>query len=180
MISFCLGVDWVPWHRFKTNIYLLKVNNIYTRIRCGICSKLTMNSTERYQWRRNDLFIDNFEHVSLFILVFLLLNLSMFLFELEYSTFPVWKNLWCKLTSPFTKQWSWLRNENSHFQMYACLHSFTFCENLSYHWWRGWFSNSVLCDKVQVKIKPYKGIVQYSKNQTIKKQRFYLARYWAC
>ena len=82
MISFCLGVDWVSWHRhrFKTNLDLLKVNNIHTRLRCGICSKLTMNSTERYQWRRNDLFIDNFEHVSLFILVFLLLNLGMFLF----------------------------------------------------------------------------------------------------
>ena len=26
-----------------------------------------------------------------------------------------------------------LRNEHSHFQMYACLHSFKFCENLSCH-----------------------------------------------
>ena len=47
-----------------------------------------MNSTERYQWRCNDLFIDSFEHVSLFILVFLLLNLGMFLFTRldEYNT----------------------------------------------------------------------------------------------
>ena len=75
MISFCLGVDWVPWHMFKTNIYLLKVSNIHTRIRCGICSKLTMNSTERYKWRRNDIFFDNFEHVSLIIQCFCLLDL---------------------------------------------------------------------------------------------------------
>ena len=75
MISLCLGLDWVPWHSFKTNIYLLKVNNIYTRIRRGICSKLTMNSTERYKWRRNDIFFDNFEHVSLIIQCFCLLDL---------------------------------------------------------------------------------------------------------
>ena len=26
--------------------------------------KLTMNSKERYQWRRPDVFIDNYEHIS--------------------------------------------------------------------------------------------------------------------
>ena len=51
--------------------------------------------------------------------------------------FPIWKSLWWNLTSQFTMQWSWLRNEHSHFQMYAYLHSFTFCQNLSCHWWWG-------------------------------------------
>ena len=80
IISFCLGVDWVPWHRFKEKIYLLKVKNKYTGIRCRICSKLTINSTEWYEWRRNDFFIDKFEHFSLLILVFLLMTLGMYLF----------------------------------------------------------------------------------------------------
>ena len=84
IISFCLGVDWVPWYRLKANIYLLKVNNMYTRIRCGTCSKFnvqsskcSINPTEPYQWRRNDFIIDNFEYVSLFILVFLLLTICL-------------------------------------------------------------------------------------------------------
>ena len=33
-------------------IYLLKVNNRNTRIRCEICSKLTIKIPERRQWRR--------------------------------------------------------------------------------------------------------------------------------
>ena len=78
MISFCSGVDRVPWYRFQANFYLFKVNNIHIRISCGICSKLTINSTE---FRRPDVFIDNFEHVSLLILVFLLLTLGICLFD---------------------------------------------------------------------------------------------------
>ena len=57
-------------------------------MRCGMCSELTMSSTEPYQWRRNGVFIDNIEHVSLFILVFLLLTLDVYLFARldEYNT----------------------------------------------------------------------------------------------
>ena len=70
----------VPWHKLQANIYLFKVNNIYTRIRCGIFLKLTTNLRERCQWRRLDVFNDSFKHVSPLILVFLLLNLGMYLF----------------------------------------------------------------------------------------------------
>ena len=77
-------------------------------------------------------------------------------------------------------QWSWLRNEHSHFQLYYFLHSFMLCENLSCHWWEGCFFNSVWCYKVPVKIKKYKGILQYNKNQTIKSQRFDLTMHWFC
>ena len=42
--SFCSGVDKVSQHKFPANIYLFKVNNIDTRIRCEICSKLTMKT----------------------------------------------------------------------------------------------------------------------------------------
>ena len=64
---------------FRSNpagIYLFKVNNRNTRTRCEICSKLTINTPERRQWRRSGVFIVNFEHISHLVLVFLLLTLS--------------------------------------------------------------------------------------------------------
>ena len=61
---------------FPAGIYLLKVNNRNTRTRCEICSKLTIKTPERRQWRRSGVFIVNFEHISHLVLVFLLLTLS--------------------------------------------------------------------------------------------------------
>ena len=58
-------------------IYLLNVININTRTRCEICSKLTVKTAERCQWRRSGVFIVNFEHISHLVLVFLLLILNM-------------------------------------------------------------------------------------------------------
>ena len=60
---------------FPPGIYLLKVNNRKTITMCKICSKLTMKKTERCQV--SDVFIVNFEHISHFVLVFLLLTLNM-------------------------------------------------------------------------------------------------------
>ena len=62
---------------FPAGIYLLKVTNRNTRTRCEICSKLTMKTPERRQWRRSGVFIANFEHISHLVLVFLLLTLNM-------------------------------------------------------------------------------------------------------
>ena len=45
---------------FPTGIYLLKVNNRNTRASCEICSKLTIKTPERRQWRRFGVFIVNF------------------------------------------------------------------------------------------------------------------------
>ena len=56
-------------------IYLLKVNNRNTRTTCEICSKLAIKTPELHQWRRSGVFISNFEHISHFVLVFLLLTL---------------------------------------------------------------------------------------------------------
>ena len=56
--------------------YMFKVNNRNIRIRCGICSKLTIKIPERRQWRRSGIFIVNFEHISHLFLVFLLLFLK--------------------------------------------------------------------------------------------------------
>ena len=58
-------------------IYLLKVNNRNTRTRREICSKLTLKTPERRHWRRSGIFIDNYEHISHLVLVFLLLTLNM-------------------------------------------------------------------------------------------------------
>ena len=60
-------------------IYLLKVNNRNTRTRCEMCSKLTIKTPERRQWRRPGVFIVNFEHISHPALVFLLLTLNIYL-----------------------------------------------------------------------------------------------------
>ena len=54
-------------------IFLLKVNSRNTRARCEICSKLTVKIPERRQCRPSGVFIVNFEHISEFIIVFLLL-----------------------------------------------------------------------------------------------------------
>ena len=56
------------------DIYLLKVNNRNTRIRCEICSKLTIKTPARRHWR---LFVDSFERNSHLVLVFLLLTWNM-------------------------------------------------------------------------------------------------------
>ena len=56
--------------------YMFEVNNRNTRKRFDICSKLTIKAPERRQWRRLDVFIVNFEHISHHFLVFLLLTLS--------------------------------------------------------------------------------------------------------
>ena len=55
---------------------LLKINNRNTRTRCEVCSKLTIKIPELRQWRRSGLFV-NCEHISHFLLVFLLLSLNM-------------------------------------------------------------------------------------------------------
>ena len=65
---------------FEINIpagnYMFKVNNRNTEARCETCSKLTMKTPEQRQWRRFGVFIVNFEHISHFVIVFLLLTLN--------------------------------------------------------------------------------------------------------
>ena len=57
---------------------MFKVNNRNTRKKYEICSKLTLKIKipEQRQWRRSGVFIVNFEHISHFVVVFLLLILS--------------------------------------------------------------------------------------------------------
>ena len=55
--------------------YMFEVNNRNTMARCKICSKLVIMKSERHHWFRSGVFIVNFEHISHFFLVFLLLTL---------------------------------------------------------------------------------------------------------
>ena len=59
---------------FPTGNYMFKVNNGNTRTRCKICSKLTIKTQQRRQWRRSGVFIVNFEHISDLVLVFSIVN----------------------------------------------------------------------------------------------------------
>ena len=43
---------------------MLKGNNRNARTRYEICSKLTIKTPDRRQWRRSGIFIVNFEHIS--------------------------------------------------------------------------------------------------------------------
>ena len=56
--------------------YMLKVNNRNSRIRCEICSKLTIKTPERRQRRRSGVFIVNFDHISYLVLALPLSTLS--------------------------------------------------------------------------------------------------------
>ena len=49
---------------------------IQTLEQCEICSKSAIKTPERYQWGCSCIFTINFEHISHFILVFLLITLS--------------------------------------------------------------------------------------------------------
>ena len=53
----------MTWIGFPAETYLLKVINRNTRTRCEICSKLTITTPERCQWRRSGVFIVSFEHL---------------------------------------------------------------------------------------------------------------------
>ena len=55
---------------FPAGNYMFKVNNKNTRTRYKICSKLTIKTPERRQWRHSGVFSVNFEHTSHFVLVF--------------------------------------------------------------------------------------------------------------
>ena len=56
--------------------YLLRVKNRNTRIRCEICSKLTINTPEQSHRCRSGVFIVNFDHISPLVLMCLLLTLN--------------------------------------------------------------------------------------------------------
>ena len=81
MTSFYSGVDRETQQGVPGNIYLFKVNNRDTRIRCKIHSELTLQTPEQLQQRDSGGFIVNFEHISRLTEVFLLWTSRMHLFS---------------------------------------------------------------------------------------------------
>ena len=63
--SFRSKCSWYQELQFPADNYLLKVNNRNSRTRCETCSKLTIKTPEWRQWSSSDVFIINFEHISL-------------------------------------------------------------------------------------------------------------------
>ena len=61
--------------RYPAGIKVLKFNNRNTRTMCEKCSKLTIKTSERRHWRHSSIFVVKFEHISHFVLVFLLLRI---------------------------------------------------------------------------------------------------------
>ena len=76
--SMCLWIfhSCPTFYTYPIGIYLFKVNNRHTKIKWEICWTLTIKTPQRRQWRCFGIFIVDFEHVSHFVLVFLLLTLS--------------------------------------------------------------------------------------------------------
>ena len=70
-------ITFVTCRSKSASIYMSKANNRNIRTRCEIRSELTIKTPQKRQWRRSNVFIVNFEHISHFILVFLLLTLNM-------------------------------------------------------------------------------------------------------
>ena len=64
------------WNNNPACIYLFKDNTRNNRATCEICSKLTLKTPERRQWRRSGVFAVNFEQIPHIVLVFLLLTLN--------------------------------------------------------------------------------------------------------
>ena len=62
------------------NTYLIKVNKRNTRKRYERCSKLTIQTPERRNWRSCCVFIANFDHILHLLLVFPLLTLNEWIF----------------------------------------------------------------------------------------------------
>ena len=81
------------------NIYLLKVSNRNARKRIEVISKLTIKTPERRHWRHSGVFIVNFEHISHFFLMFLLL--------LWTSKCFFRKILWLAIYPERTCRWFW-------------------------------------------------------------------------
>ena len=69
-----LALTFLP--SITVNVGLLNVNNINTRKRCEICSKLTTKTPKKRHLRNSGVFNVHFEYISDVFLLFLLLDLS--------------------------------------------------------------------------------------------------------
>ena len=94
------------WRCNPEGIYLPKVKNRNTRTRCEVCSKSTIKHQSGSQWRRSSVFIVNFEHISPFVLAFLLLTLTCncwlgIKWHIEDPVKYLWWNFFVKIVDSF-------------------------------------------------------------------------------
>ena len=80
---------------------MFKVDNRNTRKRFELCPKVIMKASERRHWRRYDTCFVNFEHISHFFLLFLLLTLNKYLFVGMFLS-RLWSNECSKSFPLFT------------------------------------------------------------------------------
>ena len=90
---------------------MFKVNNRNTRTRCEICSKLTIKTLKRRQWRRFDVFFVNFEHILHLVLV---LSRQMPAGLIHYCITYIVQLLIFNLWSTFSWTLKWIREFSNH------------------------------------------------------------------
>ena len=98
-----------------------KVNKRNSRKRCEICSKLTIKASERRQWLRCGIFALNFQHISHFFLMFMLLTLNKLMLAGKVTVFV---NQYMKTSSKTQwitffcfRYWSVICIQNWHFSV---------------------------------------------------------------
>ena len=108
---------------FLADIYLFKVNINNTRIMSEICSELTINTSERYQWYCSGIFIVNFEQISHIVQVVLLLTLNKQMpaghvakkkkkeIKNTHVSFVPWGKVFSEIET-WTKTNDWMRNSS--------------------------------------------------------------------
>ena len=86
MLTYIQALKLITWdmRKLPANINLFKVNNRNTRKMCEICSKLTIKTPERRQWRRSGAFIVD---LNTFV------NFSFFKNHFWIKTFPLFQQI---------------------------------------------------------------------------------------
>ena len=72
---YCVCIPYLIWED-PANIYLFEVDSSNAKKRFELCSKLTIKTAKRRHWLHSVAFIVNFEYITHFSLVFLLLTLN--------------------------------------------------------------------------------------------------------
>ena len=97
----------------QANIYLFKFNNKNTRKKCEGCSKLTIKTPKRRQWRHSGVFI-NFENISLLFLKILFRAYNFIIKSITRSLIIFKKPR--KMTNDFFNHYIFVRTSSGHYQ----------------------------------------------------------------
>ena len=110
---------------------MFTVSNRNSTKRCEICLKLTIKTTEQYQWHCFSVFIVNFNNISHLVLVFLQLTLSM--------QMPAWSCVLLRILSKYiTREY---KNSTIDFNISNLEHFFPRISLFEHIFWRRYRSN---------------------------------------